>query len=89
MSEHDKSPVKARVQISFEGKIGIALALLGLLGAGAIMVAPQALWIGWTLIGVAVVGLLWLGIHHVGSVVAPTANCQERKWCYMGNADDL
>jgi hypothetical protein len=57
--------------ISFEGKIAIALALLALLGTGAIMIAPQQMWIGWTLVAVAVVGFVLLGIHHISSVVAP------------------
>jgi hypothetical protein len=50
--------------ISTEGKIGIFLALIGLLGAGAIMIAPQQLWIGWSLIAIAVIGLIILGFYH-------------------------
>lgn len=52
--------------ISTEGKIGIALGLIGLAGAGALVVAP-APWVtavGWTLISVAAVGGIALGVHH-------------------------
>jgi hypothetical protein len=52
--------------ISTEGKIGIALALIGLAGAGALVVAP-APWVtavGWALIAVAVAGGIALGVHH-------------------------
>jgi hypothetical protein len=52
------------MHISSEGKIGILLALIGLAGAGAIMVAPQATLIGWSLIAFAVLGLLALALHH-------------------------
>jgi hypothetical protein len=50
--------------ISTEGKIGIALGLLGLLGAGAIMVAPTQLLIGWSMIAVSVIGAIWLLFSH-------------------------
>jgi hypothetical protein len=60
-------------RISAEGKIGIFLALIGLLGAGAIMIAPQQLWIGWTLIAIAVVGLLILGLYHFWSRIHTSA----------------
>jgi hypothetical protein len=49
-----------RMRISAEGKIGIALGLVGLAGAGAIMVEPTEMWIGWTLVGIATVGGLAL-----------------------------
>jgi hypothetical protein len=44
------------MQISLEGKISILVALVGLAGAGAIMIAPEKLWIGWSLIVAAVCG---------------------------------
>jgi hypothetical protein len=52
------------MHISGAGKIGIALALLALGGGGAVMVAPEQLWIGWTLITLAVSGAVALTIHH-------------------------
>ncbi len=54
------------MQISTEGTIGIALGLVGLAGAGAIMVFPQDIEIGWCLIAVAVIGAIWLAIAHFG-----------------------
>jgi len=48
-----------------EGKVSIFLGLLGLAGGGAMMIAPHALWIGWGLIGSAVLGLVVLALHHV------------------------
>jgi hypothetical protein len=54
------------MQISTEGTIGIALGLVGLAGAGAIMVFPQDIGIGWCLIAVAVIGFIWLAIAHFG-----------------------
>jgi hypothetical protein len=55
-------------QISAEGKIGISLTLLGLLGAGAIAVAPDQVWIiAWTLIAIAVIGLVLLFLYHVAT----------------------
>ena len=53
------------MHISDEGKIGIVLALIGLAGAGAIMVAPQQLWIGWSLIALALPGFFWLLYNHM------------------------
>jgi hypothetical protein len=52
------------MHISLEGKIGIWLALAGLAGAGAIMIAPEKLWIGWSLISLAALGSTALGFHH-------------------------
>jgi hypothetical protein len=52
------------MQISSEGKIGILLTLFGLAGAGAMEIAPEKLWIGWSLIGFAVLGSFALGFHH-------------------------
>jgi hypothetical protein len=54
------------MQISDEGKIGIALGLLGLGGGGALFVLPHpyADYVGWTLIAVSVFGLVLLGLHH-------------------------
>lgn len=54
------------MQFSLEGKTGTLLALVGLAGGGAIMIAPEKLWIGWGLITVAAVGALALGFHHFG-----------------------
>ena len=54
------------MQVSDEGKIGIALALLGLGGGGALFVLPHpyADYVGWTLIGISILGLILLGLHH-------------------------
>src|ERR1700693_1544003 len=54
------------MQFSPEGKIGIFLGLVGLAGGGAIMIAPEKLWIGWTLVGLACAGGVGLGFHHFG-----------------------
>jgi hypothetical protein len=65
--------------ISTEGKIGILLGLIGLAGAGAIMIAPTELWIGWTLIAIAGLGLAALAVYHFGTRVlrpkAPHLHC--------------
>jgi hypothetical protein len=57
--------VERHPAISTEGKISIVLALVGLLGAGAIMVSPGQVWIGWSLIIIAVVGFVILLLYHV------------------------
>lgn len=64
-----------RFPISAEGTIGIALALVGIGGAGALFVLPHpyADYVGWTLIGIAVAGLIMLGIVHLVSRVPPLA----------------
>src|SRR5258708_6713844 len=54
------------MRISAEGKIGIGLGLVGLGGAGAVMVWPEHTWIGWVLMVVAAVGGVALSIHHFG-----------------------
>ncbi|MFZ0766819.1 hypothetical protein [Bradyrhizobium sp.] len=54
------------MQFSLEGKTGILLALVGLAGGGAIMIAPDKLWIGWGLITIAALGSVGLGFHHFG-----------------------
>ncbi|MEZ2141937.1 hypothetical protein AAE026_06400 [Bradyrhizobium sp. DN5] len=56
-----------------EGKIGIGLALVGLGGAGAIMVAPEQMWIGWTMIAFCASGGAMLILYLVCS------NLRERK----------
>jgi hypothetical protein len=54
------------MHISGEGEVGIFLALLALAGAGAIMIYPTHLWIGWLLILVSVGGAIGLAINHFG-----------------------
>jgi hypothetical protein len=54
------------MQITAEGKLGLCLGLIALAGGGAMMVAPDKLWIGWTLIGLAGLGGIGLGFHHFG-----------------------
>jgi hypothetical protein len=51
------------MQISGEGKLGILVGLIGLAGAGAIMLAPEQRWIGWTLIAIALTGGIGLGVY--------------------------
>jgi hypothetical protein len=65
------------MQITFEGKISIFLTLLGLAGAGAVMIFPERIWIGWLLIASAAIGLVWLGFHHFDRrfFVVPVAAC--------------
>jgi asparagine N-glycosylation enzyme membrane subunit Stt3 len=53
------------VHITGEGKIGIILALIGIAGAGAIMIWPDQTFIGWLLIATAVIGGLGLAIKHI------------------------
>jgi hypothetical protein len=55
------------MRVSDEGKIGIGLALFGLLGAGGVIVTP-APWLAdtaWAMIGIAVAGLLLLLTHFL------------------------
>ena len=56
------------MRISPEGKIGIGLTLVGLAGAGAIVVAPApwAAAIGWGMIALAGLGSILLAGHHFG-----------------------
>ncbi|WP_316227755.1 hypothetical protein [Bradyrhizobium sp. SZCCHNR3015] len=65
------------MSVSFEGKLGILLGLLSLAGAGAIMIAPEKLWIGWSLIVLAAAGAIALGFHHLGRrfVAVPIGAC--------------
>jgi hypothetical protein len=53
------------MHISFEGRVGIWLALIGLAGAGCLEVLPERAAIGWTLIGVAGIGALCLVCYHI------------------------
>ena len=53
------------MRISGEGRIGLWLGLIGLAGAGAIMVAPDHTGIGWTLIAIALAGAAALLSHHL------------------------
>jgi hypothetical protein len=52
------------MRISLEGKLGILLALIFGFGAGAIIVFPDKVWIGWALMGISALGSVVLGIHH-------------------------
>jgi hypothetical protein len=54
------------MQISAEGKLGIGLGLMGLAGAGALVIAPAdvAPEIGWAMIAAALAGFVMLGWHH-------------------------
>jgi hypothetical protein len=54
------------MQISAEGKIGIAIGLIALAGGGAIMIFPDQFWIGETMMAIAAIGGVWLGLHHFG-----------------------
>jgi hypothetical protein len=61
------------MHISAEGKIGIGLGLFALGGAGAIMVAPEQLWIGWGMIGTAAIGCAALLAHHFQKTIKETS----------------
>ena len=61
------------MHISTEGKIGIALGLVALLGAGAIVVWPEHTEIGWAMMAIAAVGGLALAVHHFGEAWSATA----------------
>jgi hypothetical protein len=58
------------MSISTEGKLAILVGLLGLGGAGAIMVAPDHTEIGWVMIGTAALGGIMLGAHHFRGTLA-------------------
>jgi len=89
------------MQISSEGKIGIALALIALAGSGAIVIAPNQVSIGWGMIAVAVVGCILLVLHHFEVVwrrMIPTARmpllsllseAKMRGWVFSGDRDAL
>jgi hypothetical protein len=47
-----------------EGKLAFAATLIGIAGAGAMMIWPTKTWIGWTLLAIGIGGLLALGVHH-------------------------
>lgn len=66
---HDRDRLMA-IQISAEGKLGLLLALVGIGGGGALFVFPHpyADYVGWSLIGISIVGLVLLGVYHVSSV---------------------
>jgi hypothetical protein len=52
------------MRISGEGTVGLIIGLLALGGAGAIWVAPDQLWIGWSLLAIAALGGVTLFVHH-------------------------
>ncbi len=56
---------------SYEGTVAILLALLGLGGTGALQVLPHPYndYVGWTLIWVAIIGAVALGVYHVSRTV--------------------
>ncbi|MGC2222791.1 MAG: hypothetical protein WA624_10685 [Methylocella sp.] len=54
----------------------IAIGFITLAGAGAIMIFPDQFWIGGTMIAIAVIGLVWLVLHHFGirqQIIIPAA----------------
>ena len=65
------------MQISTEGKIGITLTLVGLLGGGAIMRYPDQAWIGTAMMAVAVFGFACLVWHYFRTRCQVTA--EQRK----------
>lgn len=54
------------IRITSEGKIGIALALFGVVGSGILTVIPSATIIGWIFAGLGIVGGSLLVLHHFG-----------------------
>lgn len=76
------------MRISFEGTIGIALALLGILGGGAFMRFPDQAWIGTAMMAIAVVGLLMLVWHQYNARhQKPTEQPKSRPLEYLGSTD--
>lgn len=76
------------MQISSEGKIGISLALVGLLGGGAIVRYPDQAWIGTAMMAVAVLGIALLILHHYRSRHQKTAEHQKpRALEYLSSKD--
>jgi hypothetical protein len=55
------------MHISTEGKLGLLVGLVGLGGAGAVVIAPE---IGWVLIGIAAIGGVTLAFHHFSEALA-------------------
>jgi hypothetical protein len=55
------------MRISTEGKFGLWLGVIGLAGAGALVVAPAPIIAitGWALIGIAALGAIGLVYHHL------------------------
>lgn len=70
MSEQQSPPGRRR-PISLEGKISILLGLVGLGGVGALQVLPHPYndYFGWTLIWVAIIGTVALGVYHISTTV--------------------
>ena len=73
-AEHDRSFACTQNQPtsnSYEGTVAILLALLGLGGTGALQVLPHPYndYVGWTLIWVAIIGAVALGVYHVSRTV--------------------
>lgn len=66
LQNHASGVSVAVMHISPEGEIGIFLALLALLGSGAIMRFPTRLWIGSTMIALSIVGFIILAFQHFG-----------------------
>jgi hypothetical protein len=64
LQNHASGVSIAAMHISPEGEIGIFLALLALLGSGAIMRFPTRLWIGSTMIALSIVGFFLLAFQH-------------------------
>jgi hypothetical protein len=52
------------MRISGEGTAGLIVGLVALGGGGAIWVAPEQLWIGWSLLAIAALGGIALFVHH-------------------------
>lgn len=53
--------------ISTEGKLGLLVGLIGLGGAGAVVIAPV---IGWVLMGIAAIGGVALAYHQFSARLA-------------------
>lgn len=76
------------VKLSFEGKAGLVVGLVGLMGAGAIIVRPEQHFIGWTLIAAAGVGAAALAIGQILELLRGlgTPNGRRKMIAFLGMA---
>jgi hypothetical protein len=78
-----------RTSISVEGKISILLGLIGLGGVGFLQILPHPYndYVGWTLIWVAIIGTVALGVYHVATTVESPRHVSKPRPTTMTAAD--